>query len=395
MAPRRWARPTTSLEVSILVNATRLRAPLAALGLGMALLVAACGGSSSGSSSSATPAPSTSVQTGNPSSAVTLNESGSTLLLPYLQAQVSQVKQTYSNVNLAPSGGGSGKGIADSIAGTVQMGGSDAYLSDAQAKQNPDILNIPIAVSSQAVNYNLPGVNDLKLTGNVLAQIYSGKINKWNDQQITKLNPGVNLPSQTIVPIRRVDASGDTFIFTAFLSATNNDWNNGPSLGTTVTWPAVPGELTASGNPGMVQQARATLGSIAYVGISAEQTALSQGLGEAQLQNKAGQYVKPNQQTTLAAAQAKGTNLPADLRASLIYQDGAQTYPIVNYEYLMVKSKQPDSNTALALRSYLTWAVSPTGGMTPENLQKVTFVALPGPVVNKVNGQIAKIQSGS
>jgi phosphate transport system substrate-binding protein len=359
------------------------------------LLVAACGGSSSGSSSSATPAPSASVQTGNPSSAVTLNESGSTLLLPYLQAMVGPVKQAYPNITLAPSGGGSGKGVSDSIAGTVQMGGSDAYLADAQAKQNPDLLNIPIAVSSQAINYNLPGVSDLKLTGNVLAQIYNGKINKWNDSQITKLNPGVNLPSQTIVPIRRVDASGDTFIFTSFLSATNNDWNNGPSLGTTVTWPAAQGELTASGNPGMVQQAKAIPGSIAYVGVSAEQTALGQGLGEAQLQNKAGQYVKPTQQTTAAAAQAKGTNVPADLRASLIYADGAQSYPIVNYEYLLVKSKQSDSNTALALRTFLSWAVNPSQGMSAQNLQAVNFVALPAPVQGKVKGQIAKIQAGS
>ena len=378
-----------------MVNATRLRAPLAALGLGMALLVAACGGSSSGSSSSSTPAPSATVQTGNPSSAVTLNEAGSSLMLPYLQAMVPQVKQTYSNVTLAPAAGGSGKGISDAIAGTVQMGGSDAYLSDAQAKQNPDILNIPIAISSQAINYNLPGVSDLKLTGNVLAQIYSGKINKWNDSQITKLNPGANLPNQTIVPIRRVDSSGDTFIFTSFLTATNNDWNNGPSLGTTVTWPAVQGELTANGNPGMVQQAKATPGSIAYVGISAEKTALDQGLGQAQLQNKAGQYVKPNQQTTLAAAQAKGGSTPADLRASLIYADGAQSYPIVNYEYLLVKSKQPDSNTALALRSFLTWSINPSQGATPQNLEKVTFVALPTPVQSKVKGQIAKIQASS
>lgn len=378
-----------------MVVATRLRAPLAALGLGMALLVAACGGSSSGSSSSATPAPAASVQTGNPSSPVTLNEAGSTLMLPYLQAMVSPLKQKYPNIALAPSGGGSGKGVSDAIAGTVQIGGSDAYLSDAQAKQNPDLLHIPVAVSSQAINYNLPGVNDLKLTGNVLAQIYSGKINKWNDPQITKLNSGVNLPNQTIVPIRRVDSSGDTFIFTSFLSATNNDWDNGPSMGTTVTWPAVPGELTANGNPGMVQQSKATPGSIAYVGISAEKTAQSQGLGEAQLQNKAGQFVKPNQQTSLAAAQAKGSNIPADLRVSLIYQGGAQSYPIVNYEYLLVKSKQPDSNTALALRTFLSYAIDPSQGMAPANLDSVTFVALPGPIQEKVKGQIAKIQSSS
>ncbi|MDQ2754039.1 MAG: substrate-binding domain-containing protein, partial [Actinomycetota bacterium] len=112
------------------------------------------------------------MKTGNPASAATLNESGSTLILPYLQELVSPLQQAYSNVTLAPSGGGSGKGISDAAAGTTQLGGSDAYLSPGQMKQYPDLLNVPIAVSAQAVNYNLPGVTGLKLSGDVLAKIY-------------------------------------------------------------------------------------------------------------------------------------------------------------------------------------------------------------------------------
>ncbi|MFZ0217813.1 MAG: phosphate ABC transporter substrate-binding protein PstS [Candidatus Dormiibacterota bacterium] len=374
---------------------TRLRASLVAASLGALLLVAACGGSPS-SGTTPTPSPkakSVSVQTGNPSSPVTLNEDGSSLLLPYLQTLVSPLKQAYPNITLAPSAGGSGKGIADSIAGTVQMGGSDAYLSDAQAQQNPNLLNIPIAVSSQAVNFNLPGISSLNLSGNVLAQIYEGKITKWNDPAIAKLNKGVNLPSQTIVPIRRVDSSGDTFIFTSFLSATNSAWSNGPAFNTTVTWPAVQGELTASGNPGMVQTCEQTPGSIAYIGISVEQTALSGKLGQAALQNQAGKFVKPTAATAVAAVAAKATSIPDDLRASLIYASGAQSYPIVNYEYLMISSQQKDANTALALRTFLTWAIDPARGATTANLGTVGFNPLPATVVPKVHTAINKIQS--
>jgi len=214
---------------------------------------------------------------------VTVREDGSSLVYPYLQKMVAPLAQAYPNITLAPAAGGSGKGISDAIAGAVDMGGSDAYLSAGQAAQNPGLLNIPIAISAQAINYNLPGVADLKLSGDVLAKIYMGKITRWNDGAIAALNPGVNLPSTTIVPVRRVDSSGDTFIFTSLLAATNGDWKSGPDFGTTVTWPAVGNELTASGNPAMVQTCKNTPGCVAYIGVSAEQSALAANLGEAQL----------------------------------------------------------------------------------------------------------------
>jgi phosphate transport system substrate-binding protein len=359
-----------------------------------ALAVAACGGSSGTSSSvprSSTPRPQA-VATGNPTQPVTLQESGSTLVLPYLQKMVEPLQADYPNIKLAPSGGGSGKGISDAIAGTVQLGGSDAYLSDAQARQNPDLLNIPIAISAQAINYNLPGIDNLRLTGSVLADIYMGKITKWNDPAIARLNPSLHdLPAQTIVPVRRVESSGDTFIFTSLLSATSSAWRNGPGFGTTVTWPAVPGELTATGNPGMVQVCKQTPGCVAYVGVSVENTALQQGLGEALLENAAGNFVKPTQQTITAAVNARAAHIPDDLRAPLIYAPGAQSYPIVNYEYLMVESRQSDPQVALALRTFLTWAIDPGKGASGANLAAVNFVALPPTVVPKVKAAIARI----
>jgi phosphate transport system substrate-binding protein len=352
--------------------------------------IAACGGTPS-TSSSPTPTPTTAVKVGNPSKAVTLSESGSSLVLPYLQAMVDPLKQAYPNITLAPAAGGSGKGISDAIAGTVIMGGSDAYLSDAQAQQNPDVLNIPIVVSAQAINYNLPGVTDLKLNGDVLAKIYQGTITKWNDPAIANLNSGVNLPATTIVPVRRVESSGDTFLFTSLLSATNTDWSNGPSFGTTVTWPAAKGELTATGNPGMVQVAKQTPGSIAYVGVSAESAAQTAGLGEAMIQNKAGKFLQPTQPAIAAAVNASAKTIPTDMRKSLIYAAGDQSYPIVNFEYMMVKRTQPDADTSLAVRTFLTFAINTNQGSSATNLAAANFVALPENVVQKVRGAINKI----
>ena len=387
-----------------------MQRPIAlALVAASALAVTACGSSSSTSSSSTTAAApggtaasptttgssgSVNMNAGNPAAPVTLNESGSSLLFPYLQVLVAPLKAQYSNITLAPAAGGSGKGISDATAGTTQLGGSDAYLSPGQMAASPGLLNIPIAVSSQAVDYNLSGVSTpLKLSGNVIAQMYEGKITKWNDPAIAALNSGVTLPATTVVPVRRVDSSGDTFIFTSFLSKTNPAWSSGPAYGTTVTWPAAPGELTANGNPGMVQTCKATPGCIAYVGISAQAKAKAAGLGESLLQNQAGQFVSPTQDDVTAAVSASTGNVPDNLAASLIYASGATSYPIVNFEYLVVKSSQADANTAKAIRTFLAFAIDPSMGATAANLAKEQFVALPSSVIPKVQAAIAKIGS--
>lgn len=332
------------------------------------------------------------MNTANPTSAVSVTEAGSSLLYPYLQLLVSPLHGVYSNVTLSPAAGGSGKGISDAIAGTTTTGGSDAYLSSAQMSANPGLLNVPIAVSSQAVDYNLPGIKNLRLTGDVLAKIYQGSIKMWNDQAIASLNPGVTLPAKAIVPVRRVDSSGDTFLFTSFLSATNQTWANGPSMGTTVSWPSVSSEETASGNPGMVQTCSATPGCVAYVGISAQSTATSAGLGEAMLQNKSGSYLLPTPTTVQAAVTAGASSIPDNLAESLIYEPGADSYPIVNFEYIVVKNKQPSADVAQGIRDFLAFSISPTGGGSSTYLDKEQFQPLPSTVVPKVESAIASIQ---
>ncbi|HVC39991.1 MAG TPA: phosphate ABC transporter substrate-binding protein PstS [Candidatus Dormibacteraeota bacterium] len=357
-----------------------------------ATLLAACGTPAPSPPSPAHSTKPSAPPTGNTSSPVTLNEAGSTLIYPYLQVLAPQFHSAFSNITLAPGPGGSGVGINDAIGKLVQMGGSDAYLSAALAAANPTLLNIPIAISAQAVNYNVPGAPDyLKLSGGVLAQMYQGKITNWNDPKIAALNPGVSLPNLAVVPVRRLDSSGDTFIFTSYLTATNSAWSNGPNEGTTVTWPPVSNELTANGNPAMIQTCHNTPGCIAYIGVSVENTAIETGLQEAKIENRSGSFLTPNQTVISAAVAAAAGNTPANLRQSLIYSSGANSYPIINYEYLMIPEQQADSNTAQAIRTFLDWAISSTGGATPGNLSSVDFVALPSSVLPKVHAAINKI----
>jgi phosphate transport system substrate-binding protein len=354
------------------------------------LVVAACGGSTttpttSGGQPAAAP-------TGNPTTAVSLTESGSTLLLPYLQELVSPLTAAYSNITLAPSGGGSGKGISDAIAGNSVLGGTDAYLSPGQFAANPTLANIPIAVSAQGIWANLPGITTLKLNGDVIAKIYQGTITKWNDPALAALNSGVTLPSTTIAPLVRQGSSGDTFIFTSFLSATNSAWASGPGSGTSVTWPKVAAEGSASSNPGMVAACKA--GCIAYVGVSASAAATTAGLVEAQLQNKAGTFLTPTPATMAAAVTAGAATIPPTLAVSLIYQDGAQSYPIVNFEYAVVNTKQSSSDIALAARTFFDWTIDPNGGSQTTLLSKENFIGLAASVPASVLATIkAKISS--
>ena len=375
----------------------RRSVPLA-LAVGTALALGACGSSTktttpaTSGSSGTTATTALAAKTGNPTGPVTINEDGSSLLAPYLASIAAPLKAQYPNVTLSSAAGGSGKGISDALAGASQAGGTDAYLSSAQATQNPDFENVPIVVSSQSVDYNLPGVTGLKLSGSVLADMYSGKVTTWNDPEVAKLNPGVTLPSTKVVPVHRSDSSGDTFLFTSYLSKTSQSWQSGPGYNTTVTWPQVSAALTAQGNPNMVQTCKGVPGCVAYIGISAQKLADAAGLGQASLQNASGQFVTPTSSAVQAAVAAGSSSIPANLAVSLIDEPGAQSYPIVNFEYLVVNTKQPNADTALALRDLLTFAIDPSGGSSSALLSAQQFEPLPSSVIAKVQAAIAKIQ---
>ncbi len=312
-------------------------------------------------------------------SAVSLNETGSTLLYPLFELWIPEYSRVAPGVSLTAAATGSGAGIAGAVAGTVQIGASDAYMSDEEAEQNRTILNIPIAISAQTVNFNLPGLNAvaLRLDGPTLAAIYTGAITEWDAQPLAELNPGVRLPHRPIVPIRRAEASGDTFIFTQFLDFSTQSWEDSIGYGTGVSWPAVPGERTATGNEGMVRALAATPDSVAYVGVSFRGEIAQAGLGTALLENQSGRFLLPTPQTIAMAASALDARTPPDERLSLVFAPGEQSYPLIAYEYAVVSMRQASPQAAAALRSFLLWAVSLEGGNAPRFLDAVGFIALP------------------
>lgn len=325
---------------------------------------------------------------------VSLLETGSTLLYPLFNLWVPDYTKAHADIKITTQGTGSGTGIAEAISGVAQIGASDAYMADAQIKQHPSILNIPLAISAQTINYNVPGLNKmhLKLDGPVLAGIYDGSIKNWDDTAIKALNPGVKLPDHAIVPIHRTDGSGDTFIFSQYLSFSTPKWNNSVGFGTTISWPAVQGGVGANGNPGMVQSCQQTPYSIAYIGVSFHQEIAKAGLGTALLKNRAGNFVLPTAKTVGEAAGGLIAKTPADERISLVFAPGAQSYPIINYEYAIVNAKQANPETAKAIKDFLGWAVESKGGNAAKYLEQVRFIALPARIQQLSKEQIAKIQ---
>jgi phosphate transport system substrate-binding protein len=322
-----------------------------------------------------------------------LSETGSTLLYPLFQLWVADYARVVPGVTISTAATGSGEGIDAVMKSTVSLGASDAYMSDEDAEHNRTVLNIPLAISAQTVNYNVSGLNNagLKLDGPTLAAIYTGKITEWDAEPIAALNPGVKLPHQTIVPIRRADASGDTFIFTQFLDFSTQSWEDKIGYGTTVAWPTIAGEATANGNQGMVDTIGKTPNSVGYVGISFRDAIAKAGLGTAMLKNQAGKFVLPNAETVSMGASMLDPRTPPDERLSLVFAPGDQSYPLVNYEYAVVSTRQPDGNTAATIRKFLLWAISVEGGNAAKYLDAVGFIPLPDFIRGLSEHQISRI----
>lgn len=367
--------------------------PMLALIIPLALL-AGCGGAAASADASRGAGPPV---PGEPAPGpVSLSESGSTLLYPLLRSWASAYHRKYAQVTVTTAATGSGKGIAGASAGTVSIGASDAFLSSGDLVKNPALLNIPLVISAQQINYNLPGLRKdahVRLNGAVLAKMYSGQITSWNDPAITAINPGVSLPGTRVVPLHRAESSGDTFLFTSYLATDDPGWNAAIGYGTTVAWPATPAGLAEHGNSGMVSGCEATPGCVAYVGISYLSSALAGGLGEAQLANGAGQYELPTAASIGAAVAPFISQTPTNETISMVNGPAADGYPIVNYEYAIVSRHQPDPVRARDIRAFLHWAI--TSGNTADYLGPVQFQPLPGDLVTLSDEQISKIGAAS
>jgi phosphate transport system substrate-binding protein len=309
----------------------------------------------------------------------TVTETGSTLMYPLFNLWAGGFNTKFSNTTIQTAGTGSGTGISEAENGTIDIGASDAHLSPSVTAANPELKNIPMAISSQMVAYDVPGVQaHLKLSAKVISQIYQGQITRWNASQIASANPGVTLPNNPIVTLHRSDSSGDTFLFTQYLSkADPSGWGAKVGYNTTVPWPAAPGALGEQGNSGMVSGCKATPGCIAYIGISYLTQVLQAGLGYGAIGNGKGQYLVPTQATIAAEAAGFVKKTPPNGTISLIYGNINNGYPIVNYEYAIVSKHQTSNSTAKNIRSVLEWAINPKYGANNSYLTQVNFQPLP------------------
>jgi phosphate ABC transporter phosphate-binding protein len=273
---------------------------------------------------------------------VTLDGAGASFPFPLLEEMMKAYENVRSNVQVNYNPSGSGAGITALTDKIVDFAGSDAPLSASEAEKAPNVLHIPETIGSIAVAYNINGVSSgLKLNGQVVADIFQGKITKWNDPAITKLNPGVTLPAETINVVRRSDSSGTTFIFTGYLSASSSSWKNALGQAKTVEWPT---GIGSQGNQGVAQTVSTTANSIGYVELA---YALKTGMTYAAIQNPSGNYVMPTLASTTAAAQARASSgLPAGdaswSSVNLLNANDADAYPIVGFSYLLVYKELSD-----------------------------------------------------
>jgi phosphate transport system substrate-binding protein len=325
---------------------------------------------------------------------VSLVETGSTLLFPMMNRWVAVYTKAHPDIDIGTEASGSGAGINAAIAGRAQIGASDAYMSDTSIAKTP-MLNIPLAISAVLVAYNVPEVpvsTHLRFSGPVLARIYDGTIRYWDDARIAALNRDAGkLPHKALFKVRRYESSGDTFIFTQFLSATDVDWAKRFGFATTIQWSTLPDSVGAFRNTGIVEVCRSVPYSIGYLGISYLDQALASNIGYAALLNRENKFVVPSAQTIGAAASVLIDKTPRDGRISLVNAPGASSYPMINYEYAIVAPHQRSKEVADELSHFLSWVISPTGGGSTEMLDQVHFIPLPAKIMEQSKGQIAQI----
>jgi phosphate transport system permease protein/phosphate transport system substrate-binding protein len=325
---------------------------------------------------------------------VTLNGAGATFPFPLIDTWRVDYQKVNPNVNINYQSIGSGGGIKQFTQKTVDFGASDAPLTAAQRSAlSAPAVHIPETIGSVVVAYNVVGIPDkgLKLTGSVLANIFLGKITKWNDPQIKALNPGLSLPSNDIVVVHRSDGSGTTFVWTDYLSKVSSDWQSQVGKGTAVSWPV---GIGAPGNEGVANSIKSNANTIGYVELA---YALTNKMQYAFLQNQAGNFIEPSINSTRAAVSASAASLPKGEdsweNVSMTNAPGANSYPIASFSYLLLYkelSNDPQINTlekAKDLIDFINWAI--TDGQ--QSAADLNYVPLPDSVVQLDKGTLALI----
>jgi phosphate transport system substrate-binding protein len=311
-----------------------------------------------------------------------LNGAGATFPYPIYSKWFTEYSASHGGVQINYQSLGSGAGIRQVTSGTVDFGASDGPMTDEQlAASKVKIQHIPTVLGAVVPIYNLPGVGgQLKFSGDVVADIYLGKISNWNDPRIAKENPGAKLPNTEIFVVHRSDGSGTSYIFTDYLSKVSNDWKNGPGKGTSPSWPR---GLGAKGNEGVAGMVRQTPGAFGYVElIYALQNKIETGL----VKNAAGAYPPPTIDAVTAAA-ASVKQMPADYRVSITNAPGKDSYPISSFTWLLIPNPGTDAAKSKVIKDFLTWMLDHDAEAASLN-----YAPLPPAVVTKVKGTIAQLK---
>ena len=313
----------------------------------------------------------------------TLNGAGATFPYPMYSKWFNEYHKAHPEIEINYQSIGSGGGIRQVLAGTVDFGASDGPMTDEQLAQfkNGKLFHIPTVLGAVVPAYNIPGVTaELKFTPEALAGIYLGKITSWNDPAIAKENPGVKLPDQKIIVLHRSDGSGTTYIFTDYLSKVSPDWASSVGKNTSVKWPV---GLGGKGNEGVAGLIRQMEGGIGYIElIYAVQNKIPYGV----MKNASGNYVKASLSSVTAAA-ASVKNMPADFRVSITNAPGKDAYPISSFTWLLIPQTSKDPAKGKILNGFLNWMLDDGEKMTAD----LTYAPLPDNVASKVRDAVKQV----
>lgn len=317
---------------------------------------------------------------------VSLQGAGATFPNPLYQKWMSEYGKANPNVKIDYQSIGSGGGIKQIQAQTVDFGASDAPMTDAELKGAPaPLIHVPTVLGAVVLTYNLAeSKQPLRFSPDVIADIFLGKIAKWNDPRIAADNPGATLPANDITVVHRAEASGTSFVFTDYLAKVSADWKSKVGADKSPKWPVGQG---GKGNEGVTGQIKQQPNTIGYVELA---YAVQNKLPVALIKNKAGNFVEPTIDAVTAAAAGSVATTPADLRVSITDADGASAYPISSYTYILVYQDQKDATKGKALVDFLWWGIH-DGEKFAKDLQ---YAPLPDEIVKRTEAKINSITSG-
>lgn len=311
----------------------------------------------------------------------TLNAAGATFPYPMYSKWFSEYHNEHPDIQINYQPIGSGGGIQQVLAGTVDFGASDGPMSDAQlATAKTKILHIPTVLGSVVPIYNLPGVSqELKFTPQLISDIFLGKIVNWNDPAIAKANPGVKFPNTSLLVVHRSEGSGTTYCLTDYLSKVSSEWKNGPGKGTAVKWPVGMGAKGSDGVAGMVRQMEGSFGYVELI------YAIQNKIAFGSVQNAAGSFVKASLEATKAAAAS--AQMPPDYRVSITNAPGKDAYPISTFTWLLIPAQPKDPSHQKIIVDFLNWMLDKGESMTPQ----LSYAPLPDPVAERVRATVKQI----